>query len=84
MRRTDDKKVAKAFGGLLKELRLEAGLTQEGLAHDAAVERTYISLIEREQRQPSLRIFLALCKALNIAPSDAVRMLEERLKRGSR
>jgi DNA-binding XRE family transcriptional regulator len=69
---------------LLKELRIEAGLTQEGLAHEASVERTYISLIEREQRQPSLRIFLALCKALKMAPADAIRMLEDRLKRGSR
>jgi transcriptional regulator with XRE-family HTH domain len=83
--RTDDKRIAKAFGGLLKELRAKAQLTQERLADLADLERTYISFLERGLRQPSLRVLIALCGPLKVAPSDAVRMLEERLKRpGSR
>lgn len=79
--RTDDKRIAKAFGGLLKELRAEAGITQEALAHDAGLERTYISFLERGLRQPSLRVLIALCGPLKVAPSEAVRMLEDRLRR---
>lgn len=84
MRRTDDKKIAKVFGILLKELRTKSGLTQEGLAHEASLERTYISFMERGLRQPSLRVVLALCEALDVAPSEVMRLLEEKLKRASR
>jgi transcriptional regulator with XRE-family HTH domain len=80
---TDDRKIAKSFGGLLKELRANAELTQEALADKAGLERTYISFLERGLRQPSLRVLIALCGALKIAPSEAMRMLEERLKRAA-
>jgi transcriptional regulator with XRE-family HTH domain len=79
----DDKRIAKAFGGLLRELRGSAGVTQEFLAHEAGLERTYISLLERGLRQPSLRVLIALCGPLKIVPSDAVRMLEDRLRRSA-
>ena len=82
--RTDDKKVAKAFGGLLRELRARAGLTQEMLADKADLERTYISFLERGLRQPSLRVLIALCGPRKVTPSEAVRMLEDRLSRTSR
>ena len=80
----DDKRIAKAFGALLKELRGKAAITQEELAHEAGLERTYISFLERGLRQPSLRVLIALCGPLKIAPSEAVRMLEDRLGRPSR
>lgn len=71
--------VADAFGEVLREIRKRGGLTQEGLAHEAGLERTYISFMERGLRQPSLRVLFSICRALDVAPSDVVRMLEERL-----
>jgi XRE family transcriptional regulator, regulator of sulfur utilization len=78
--RKDDARVAKAFSGVLRERRLAAGLTQEALAHEADLERTYISFLERGLRQPSLRVLIAIAEALNVAPSELVRQLEGRLK----
>lgn len=74
--RKDDARVAKAFAEVLRERRLASGLTQEGLAHEAGLERTYISFLERGLRQPSLRVLIALCGPLNASPSDVVRQLE--------
>lgn len=78
--RKDDAKVAKAFGAVLREHRTSAKLSQEALAHEAGLERTYISFLERGLRQPSLRVLIAIAEALNIAPSELVRQLEGRLK----
>lgn len=65
-----------AFGGVLREHRRAAGLSQEGLAHEAGLERTYISFLERGLRQPTLKVIIALARALEAAPSELVREVE--------
>ena len=79
--RKADARVAKVFGLLLRESRLAANLTQEALAHEAEVERTYVSFLERGLRQPSLRILLALSGPLRKPAHELIRELEARLKR---
>lgn len=59
------------FGIILRELRADNDLSQDELATRAGLDRTYISLLERGQRGPTLKIMLALGKAL-----DAVFVLE--------
>ena len=71
--------MAKAFGEVLKEHRLRAGLSQEALAHQASLERTYISFLERGLRQPSLRVLIALGDPLGVAAHELVRQVELRL-----
>ena len=43
-----------AFGLVLKDLRNERGLSQQQLAFDSDLDRTYISLLERGLRLPTL------------------------------
>lgn len=64
------------FGEVLRELREKRGLTQDELGTDANLDRTYISLLERGLRQPTLKTIFALAKALNVAPSSIVKQLE--------
>jgi transcriptional regulator with XRE-family HTH domain len=64
------------FGELLRELREKRGLTQDELGTDANLDRTYISLLERGLRQPTLEVIFALAKALNVTPSSIVKRLE--------
>ncbi len=52
----------------LRKARLKAGLTQEQLAERAKLHPTYIGLLERNKRSPSLDVFLRLCKAMSISP----------------
>lgn len=61
----------------LKELRTSAGLSQEELADRADLHRTYISSIERKQRNVTLENIFALADALGVAPADLVRLPKE-------
>lgn len=58
-----------AFGIILKELRTSVGLSQEKLAFACGLDRTFISMLERGKRQPSLTSILILADALSI-PAD--------------
>lgn len=78
--RKDDARVAKAFASVLRAKRLAAGLTQEVLAHEADLERTYISFLERGLRQPSLRVLFALAGPLGVPANELVREVEGHLK----
>jgi len=64
--------VAAAFGKVLKEIRLRKRLTQEDLALRAGLDRTYPSLLERGQRQPTLGVVLAVAAVLEISPAVLV------------
>lgn len=59
------------LGEDIKVLRLNAGLSQEALALEAEVDRTYVSQLERGVANPSLlilhRISKVLGKELNIS-----------------
>jgi transcriptional regulator with XRE-family HTH domain len=70
---------AVAFGKVLRQLRLEAGLTQEELGFEADLRRTYVSILELGQQQPSLTTILKLAKALNQTGSALVGMIETEL-----
>jgi predicted ATPase/DNA-binding XRE family transcriptional regulator len=59
-----------AFGVLLKRLRRAAGLTQEQLAERAGYSVSYISQLERGQRQPLLATAALLATALELASEE--------------
>jgi transcriptional regulator with XRE-family HTH domain len=57
-----------AFGRVLRRLRKEAGLTQEQLGFEAELRRTYVSILELGQQQPSLTTILKVAQALKYSP----------------
>lgn len=58
--------VQKAFGVRLKELRIKQNLTQAELAHLGNFDRNYIGMLERGERNPSLKNLVRLSEALKI------------------
>lgn len=58
-----------AFGFRLRELRLSRGMSQEALAHEAGLDRTYISSCERGKRNISLENIHRLAAALDVSPA---------------
>lgn len=58
--------ILRSFGLRLRMLREQAGLSQEELANLAAVHRTYVSSVERGQRNISLANIQALADALGV------------------
>lgn len=66
-----------AFGKVLRQRRKEIGLTQEQLAHDADVQRNYVSLIERGVHHPTIAVVFKLAHALHCPPSVLISDLEK-------
>lgn len=64
------------FGNRIKEERLKLNLSQEKLALDAGVDRTYVNDIEKGTRNVSLVIAHKLSKALNIPLINFLKDLE--------
>ena len=60
--------VKNAFGTILKKYRVNLKLSQERFALLCSLDRTYISLLERGQRCPSLSTILIIAKNLNVEP----------------
>jgi len=71
---------AAVFGAVLRELRIQRALSQEKLALEAGLNRTYISLLELGQRLPSLDTMLALSRALQVPLSDLASIVQDRLE----
>lgn len=67
---------AKAFGVVLRRLRKEAGLSQEHFADEADLRRTYISILELGEQQPSLTTILKVASALNMPAGELVAQVE--------
>lgn len=65
------------IGIVLKRIRMEKCISQEEVAFRSSINRTYISMLERDLSKPSLKIIFALAAALEIKPSDFIRELEE-------
>lgn len=72
-------KLDEAFGRVLRELRGERALTHERLAELAGLHPTFISLLERGGRMPSLNTVFLLAEAMQVPPGEIVRRME-RLK----
>lgn len=68
------------FGRVLRELRMEKGISQETLGFDAERDRTYISLLEKGRRSPTLDTMLALCHALDMTLVQLAKKIEARLE----
>lgn len=69
--------LAKAFGQVLKQKRETLRLTQEQLAFEVNLHRTYISLLERGLKSPTLDVIFRISTALKISPSELIREVEQ-------
>lgn len=58
--------IKEKFGKQVKKLRLEKGLSQEGLALLADLDRTYIPSIEKGERNVSITVVEKIANALKV------------------
>ncbi len=72
-------KVAAAFGEALRQARNDRKISQEALALESGLDRTYVSLLERGKRQPTLAAVFLLAKTLNADPAMLVKKTTTRL-----
>ena len=60
--------VVQLLGENVRRQRKLKGMTQEQLALEAGMERSYVSDLERGQRNPSVRALGRLAEALGVLP----------------
>lgn len=65
--------LAAAFSMNLKSTRRRKKLSQEALAHKAGLSVSYISMLEREQRSPSLDTLELLASTLQVRAIDLLK-----------
>lgn len=71
-----DSSLAIRFGKVLRKRRMALGLSQETLAFNTDLHRTYISLLERGLRQPSLETIFTLARELDCEPDELIRSVQ--------
>ena len=62
--------IGEAFGKAVKIRRIEIGISQEELAHQAEFARSFLSAIELGQKGASIQSVWRLAQALDCKPSD--------------
>ena len=70
---------SKAFGETVREQRKARGLSQEDFGELAGVHRTYVGMVERGEKNITLSNIVKVSHALGLAPSEILRLAEERL-----
>ncbi|BFH60386.1 helix-turn-helix domain-containing protein [Paenibacillus azoreducens] len=68
--------IKQVIGKTIKAIRIKKSLSQEDLAHECNVDRSYISMIEVGRNEPSVTKIFELCKGLKIKPSDFFKLVE--------
>jgi len=66
------------FARVLRKERLARGMSQESLAHRAGLHPTYVGLVERGLRNPTIQAGHRLARALRVPLSDMLREAEKR------
>lgn len=70
--------ISKLFGSAVRVRRIAAGLSQEELAERSGLHPTYISMVERGVRNPTLDAAARMAKALKVSFH---KLIEEALRR---
>lgn len=69
----------KALGETIRAQRKARGLSQEDFGELAGVHRTYVGMIERGEKNITLSNIVKVAQAFGLAPSEILRLAEERL-----
>lgn len=70
-------KLPKKFGRIIRTRRTSKGWSQEALADKAGLHRTYVGMLERGERTPTIVVVKQLADAFGTTMVDLIRELEE-------
>ena len=71
-------------GEALRKARESAEMTQEQLAFEAKLDRSYVSMLENDKKSPTLDVLFRICDALGIAASELIARVEKGRASGRR
>ena len=62
-----------ALGRVIREIRSMQGLSQEGLANQIGIDRSYMGGVERGEHNITLMNIIKIAETLQISPSDLLK-----------
>lgn len=68
MKRTHKGKLRDVVAKNMRRLRAARGISQEALAHECGINRTYLSSVERSERNVSIDNIARIAKGLQVEP----------------
>ncbi|HJU20468.1 MAG TPA: helix-turn-helix transcriptional regulator [Stellaceae bacterium] len=74
----DPRDLRQAFAANLRRFRHVKGLSQETLAYEAGINRTYLSKLEKGASYPGLEIIAKLATVLEVEPAEFLRISSAR------
>lgn len=72
------KDLKETVGSVLRAKREKLGISQEELGDRAGVDRTYISILERGLKSPTLETLEKICAALGTLPEHVLEEARQR------
>ena len=74
--------IRRVVGRNVRRLRLDRGLSQEALAHDADITPSFLSQIENGKRSPTVTLLHALATALRLPIVEFFNEKKETTRKG--
>lgn len=81
MRSHQDPELLRAFATELRARRGAAGLSQEALAFQCGVNRTFVAKLELAQTSPSLSTLFRIAEGLEAEPGELIDAVARRLRK---
>jgi transcriptional regulator with XRE-family HTH domain len=79
----DPRDLRDAFAANLRRLRHAKGISQEDLAYEAGINRSYMSKLEKGASYPGLEIIAKLATVLQVEPAELIKMAGRQPKSGA-
>jgi transcriptional regulator with XRE-family HTH domain len=68
------------LGDELRKARQDAGMSQEKVALQAGVDRSYLSELENNRWSPTVEMLFRICDTLGVLPSEVISRVEQSRK----
>jgi len=65
------------IGEEIRKARENAGMTQEQLGFEAGISRQYVSLLELDEKSPTLDLLIRVCRAMGVSAGKIVQQVEK-------
>ena len=76
MENAETELLRQAFGVVLRKMRKQRAWSQEELAHRAGIAMRYVSLLETNNRQPTLSTLHVIAQAFELSVSELMQAVE--------
>jgi transcriptional regulator with XRE-family HTH domain len=64
------------LGQAIRRARKAVGISQEELAFEAQIDRTYVSQLENGHKSPTVDVLFRICPVLGLAASELIAQVE--------